>query len=259
MNNTDLGRVHAFLLRNRIAETVSSRRTISREERDIAIMLRDADPQMLALLDEILDGQGLHLKSFNSLEAAGIPEGGVVFVLARKPDSMPPFFGFNQLLARMKQIRGSMDRDMDAKVWFVQLWFILLDILYSRKSRSPNALQDWVDTTFRRDIFIEAVKEYINDHVRKIPPEEMQTDVIHKILTAPKEGTVTQACNAFLELMGEAKLLEPLGDDAYRQTLLFAYEMKVNFDRQLAPLLPSQNLLESASTILIEEAESEEI
>ncbi len=248
MNNSDLGRVQAYLLRHRYAETKSTRRSISKEEREVATMLRDSDASMRTLLEEIFDGQGLLLKSFNEFEAAGIPLGATVFVLARKPDFNPPFFGTEKLIARMRQVNRGISSDSEAKIWFIQLWFILLDLLYTRKNRGPNALQDWVETSFAKDIFVDAVKEYINDQVRKIDPSTLKTDAVYKALTSPKEGTVRQLCNAFVELMVDAGLLDVIGQDSYRQTLLFAYEMKMNYDRQLATLLLSADPFSSAPT-----------
>ena len=94
-------------------------------------MLRDADASMRTLLEEIFDGQGLALKSFNEFEAAGIPLGATVFVLARKPDFNPPFFGTEKLIARLRQVSRAIASDAEAKIWFTQLWFILLDLLYT--------------------------------------------------------------------------------------------------------------------------------
>lgn len=256
MNNSDLGRVQAYLLRYRHAETKSARRSINRDEREVATMLRDADSSMRALLEEIFDGQGLELKSFNEFEAAGIQVGATVFVLARKPDSNPPFWGTEKLIARMMQVRGGIDKD-DAKIWFTQLWFVLLDLLYTRKNRSPNSLQDWVETTFVKDVFVDAVKKYINDHVLKIDPSTLKTDAVYNALTSQKDGTVTQLCNAFLDLMADAGLINAVGQDGYRQTLLFAYEMKVNYDRQLAILLPNVDPFSSASAMLVDDTENE--
>lgn len=256
MNNSDLGRVQAYLLRYRHAETKSARRSINRDEREVATMLRDADSSMRALLEEIFDGQGLELKSFNEFEAAGIQVGATVFVLARKPDSNPPFWGTEKLIARMMQVRGGIDKD-DAKIWFTQLWFVLLDLLYTRKNRSPNSLQDWVETTFVKDVFVDAVKKYINDHVLKIDPSTLKTDAVYNALTSQKDGTVTQLCNAFLDLMADAGLINAVGQDGYRQTLLFAYEMKVNYDRQLATLLPNVDPFSSASAMLVDDTENE--
>lgn len=255
MNNSDLGRVHAFLLRHRCVETKSDRRNISKEEKEIAGLLRAADPSMRRLLDEILDGQGLMLKSFDEFEAAGIPVGATVFVLARKPEATPPFFGTEHLITRMKLQKN--DTDTDAKIWFTQLWFILLDLLYTRKNRSPNSLQEWVETAFDRNIFIDTVKSYLNDEVRKIDPNTLAVRTVYDALMTPKEGSVTRLCHAFLELMVDAGLLEKSGDDSYRQTLLFAFEMKLNYDRQLAPLWPSADAYDAASTLLIEDTEEE--
>lgn len=250
MNNTDLGRVQAYLMRYRMAATQSMRRGVSREEREIATMLRAADPAMIQLLCEILDGQGYVLASMTDLDVKGVPAGGTVFMLARKPDSDAPCFGTERMIARLRSIK-SVDTDTAAKTWFVQLWFILLDLIYTRRNRSPNSLQEWVDTGFKKTLFVDCVKEYINDHVRKIDINTLQTDAIYTILTTPKEAGFTQICNAFLELMCEAALLEQIEPEVYRQTLLFAYEIKLNFDRQLAPIFSMNDPLDAASSVLI--------
>lgn len=256
MNNSDMGRVHAYLLRHRFIETKSGRRNVSREEREIAILLRDADFAMRRQFEEILDGQGLQLVAFTSFDVKGIASGATVFMLARKPDSAPPFWGTERLVSRMLQVRG-INNEPEAKTWFTQLWFVLLDLLYTRKNRSPNAMQDWVDTTFSKEVFIDAVKDYLNDQVRKIDPGTLEVDQVYKTLTSLKTGAEAQVCNAFLELMMDAGLIEDVNKDAYRQSLLFAYEMKTNFDRQLATLLPSIDQLAAATEILVERTEDE--
>ncbi|WP_157273719.1 hypothetical protein [Thiobacillus denitrificans] len=256
MNNSDMGRVHAYLLRHRFIETKSGRRNVSREEREIATLLRDADFAMRRQFEEILDGQGLQLVAFTSFDVKGIASGATVFMLARKPDSAPPFWGTERLVSRMLQVRG-INNDAEAKTWFTQLWFVLLDLLYTRKNRSPNAMQDWVDTTFTKEVFIDAVKDYLNDQVRKIDPGTLEVDQVYKTLTSLKTGAEAQVCNAFLELMLDAGLIEEVNKDAYRQSLLFAYEMKTNFDRQLAHLLPSLDQLAAATEILVERTEEE--
>lgn len=118
-------------------------------------------------------------------------------------------------------------------------------------------MQDWVDTTFTKEVFIDAVKDYLNDQVRKIDPGTLEVDQVYKTLTNLKTGAEAQVCNAFLELMLDAGLIEEVNKDAYRQSLLFAYEMKTNFDRQLAHLLPSPDQLAAATEILVERTEEE--
>lgn len=252
MNNSDLGRVQAYLLRHRMASTHALRKTISKEERDIAVMLRDADVSMFRLLAEILEGQGFLLFQMTASDALGIPEGATVFMLLRRPDFESPIFGVDHLVAMMR-VRG-VDSDTAAKTWYVQLWFVLMDILYTRRNRSPQAIQDWVDTPFKKTIFIDSVREYINDVVRKIDVSTLPDTTVWETLTARKEGTVTQLCAAFLDLMCGASLLEEVeADTTYRQTLLFAQEVRLNYDRQLASIVLPADPFSAASTVLIEE------
>lgn len=257
MNNTDMGRAYAYLLRNRMVESKSMRRNVSREERDMAIMLRDADAHMRALLDEFLDGQGLMLKSFSD-DVKGLPTGAVSFVLARKPDTDPPFFGTERMIARMQQAGGSDVSERDAKIWFVHIWFILMDILYTRRGCSPGELQDWVEKSFTKAVLVEVMRDYLNEEVRKIDPATLTTPTIHTSLTSFKEGTVAQFCNNFLDLMMDARLIESIGSDLYRPTLLFAFEVKLNYDRQLEPFLTTTAPFNAATAVLTREVTMEE-
>ncbi len=256
MNNSEMGRVHAWLLRHRIVESRSERRSVGKEEREIAGLLLNADYAVRRQFEEILEGQGLLLVTLTSLDAKGIASGATVFMLARKHDSAAPFWGTERLVSRMMQSKG-INTETEARTWFTQLWFLLLDLLYTRKNRSPNAMQDWVDTSFVKEVFIDSVKDYLNDQVRKIDPSTLETDRVYRILTGLKEGGIAMACNAFLELMVDAGLLEEVGEETYRQSLLFAYEMKNNFDRQLKPLLPAQDPFGAATEIVVERTDED--
>lgn len=254
MNNHDLGKVQAYLLRHRYVETKSSRRNISRDEREVATLLRDADPEMMVLLREILNGQGLELVQFGEFDVAGITSGAMVFMVARLPDTSPSIFGTDVLDNRMRQVRG-IQSDTAAKIWFVQLWFVHLDLIYTRHNRGPHEMQEYVGAVFTRDTLIDATREYINDQVRKTDQSILQDDTVYRTLTSLKEGSVADAVNAFLELLVNAGLLEKNSDDTYRQTLLAAYEMKANYDRQLSSLLPTEDIAESATNLLIQDEE----
>lgn len=254
MNNHDLGRVHAYLLRHRYVETKSNRRNISKDEREVATLLRDADPEIKVLLREILNGQGLELVQFGEFDVTGIPSGATVFIIARLPDTIPSLFGTDTLDARMRQVRG-IQSDTAAKIWFVQLWFIHLDLIYSRRNRGPHEMQDYVGAVFTRDTLIDATRDYINDQVRKTNQSALEDDTVYRTLTSLKDGSVADAVNAFLELLVNAGLLEKNSDDTYRQTLLSAYEMKANYDRQLSSLMPAGDIAESATNLLIHDEE----
>lgn len=254
MNNHDLGRVHAYLLRHRYVETKSNRRNISKDEREVATLLRDADPEIKVLLREILNGQGLELVQFGEFDVTGIPSGATVFIIARLPDTIPSLFGTDTLDARMRQVRG-IQSDTAAKIWFVQLWFIHLDLIYSRRNRGPHEMQDYVGAVFTRDTLIDATRDYINDQVRKTNQSALEDDTVYRTLTSLKDGSVADAVNAFLELLVNAGLLEKNSDDTYRQTLLSAYEMKANYDRQLSSLMPAGDISESATNLLIHDEE----
>lgn len=208
---------------------------------------------MRNLLAEIFDGQGLVLHQYSDTEVPGIPVGATVFALLRKPDSNPPFFGSERLLARMR--RGSIKSDTEAKIWFVQIWFVHLDLIYTRKNRAPSEMLKYVEAIFSKDVLIQTTLAYINDLVRKLDTTSVESDSLYKILTEAKEGTVKMAVGGFLELQVEAGLLSTADELVYRQTLLSAAEMKLNYDRQLASLMPNPDAVQASHTLLIEEDE----
>lgn len=253
LNNNELGRVQAYLLRHRYIETKSSKRKVSREENELATLLRDADGSMRNLLSEILDGQGLILLQYIDTEVPGMPLGATVFVLVRKPDSAPPFFGLEKLLSRMK--RGSIKTDTEAKIWFVQIWFVHLDLICTRKNRAPSEMLKYVDAIFKQDVLVDTVRLYINDHVCKLDSSIISNDIVYKTLADATEAKIKMAVVGFLELLTEAGLLYTSDEDVYRQTLLSAAEMKINYDRQLAPLMPSTDVISASRSLLIQEEE----
>ncbi len=104
----------------------------------------------------------------------------------------------------------------------------------------------------------EAVRDYLNEEVRKIDPATLATPTIHTSLTSFKEGTVAQFCNNFLDLMMDARLIESIGSDLYRPTLLFAFEVKLNYDRQLEPFLTTIAPFDGATAVLTREVTIEE-
>jgi hypothetical protein len=254
MNNNELGMTMAYLLRHRYVETKSNRRNISKEEREVAYLLRDAEQDMLNLLREIFNGQELNLVQLGEFDVAGIPSGATTFMVTRQASFTPLIFGMDTLLSRMRQVRP-INTDTSAKVWFIQLWFIHLDLIYSSRNRAPNELQDYVSAVFTKDAFLTAVKEYINDYVLKVDTSDVVNDSVYRALSALKDGSIAEAVNAFLELMVDSGLLERNSEETYRQTLLSAYEMKENYNRQLSELMPASNISESVENLLVQSEE----
>jgi hypothetical protein len=247
MRIQEVGRIQGYLIRHRQIGTKSERGGVDKEEREIAISLRDAGPETKALLRQLFEGQGLVLHEFGESDVKGTG-GGTVFVLARSPESKAPFFGYEQLISNMKQ---NNDTQADAKTWFVHIWFVLLDLFYTSRQRGPSEMQGYVDTTFTTDVLVQSVRKYLYDHVRKIDRQSILDTSAYETLLSEKKKRLERYCSSFLELMLDARLIERRGVDTYRQSLLSAYEMKLNFDRQLALLLPSATPIDAAHALLI--------
>jgi hypothetical protein len=81
MSSFEMGRVSAFLLKHRKVEEKSDRRTIPREERDIAELLREAPVDSARFLEELMNGYGFGLTTLTSYDIAGIPLGAKVTLL----------------------------------------------------------------------------------------------------------------------------------------------------------------------------------
>jgi len=233
MNPYEMGRVSAFLERYRRIEEKSQRRQISREEKDLALLLREASEEVLAFLHEMLRGRGFWLVTLNSFEIRGIPEGCRVHLLVRR-GGMQPLLLDTEAITRVMDAGGKVAA---ARIWFTQIWLTQLDLLYTQRQRAPTERNRWLDVTFTRNELTQAVRAHINDYVRRINPSELKASEVYEVLCSEKGAQVENFVRRFLALMVDGYMLEEVGKDVYRQTMLAAVEMKENYDSVLAPLM----------------------
>lgn len=246
------GQVMAFLLKYRRLETFSTRKKSKADERALALLLRDSAPEDRAELAGALRGMGFDLVEFTSLSTQGIQPGGHVFVLIRRFDDSGDLLGERWIEDRMALRNNSV---AERRIWFTQFWFVLFDLLYTRRDRTPSEVSRYVETTFTKPDLSQAMREYINELVRKLGHDAVKDDAVYSCLISESGTLVDQYAERFLSLMADGALLDRLGEDKYRQSLVSAAEMRSNYLQGLEPLMQALmkagNPLEEAPGLLV--------
>lgn len=234
MTPYDMGRISGFLLKHRKLEDRPDKRGLQRDEKDLAIVLREASMENMRDLEDLLSGQGYVLVALNSFDVAGIGQGSRVYLLPRKSDNVCPLLDASRLAEKMDPASG---RATAAKIWFTQIWLVHLDLLYTQRDRGPHERNQWMEATFTKDMLEQAIREHINGYVRRLNPTELEESDVYEVLVAEKGADIARYTKRFLDLMCECGMLDERSDGVYRQSLLSAVEMKENYDRTLAPLM----------------------
>ena len=239
MTPFEMGKASAFLLKHRKVEEKSERRSIQREERDIAEILREAPLDSMRFLEEMMTGYGFDLVTLSSFDVKGIAPGSRVYLLVRLSNAECPLLDSNRLVERMstKENKAKEGRASEAKIWFTQIWLMHLDLIYTALDRGPLERNLWLEATFTEEKLAQAVLEHINGYVRRLNPQECEQSDVYQTLIAEKGSDRTRYVKRFLSIMVDAGMLEEVGQNTYRQSLLSAVEMKANYERVLGPLM----------------------
>ncbi len=258
-----MGRISAYLLKNRKIEFRTDKRCRNKDEREFAELLRDAPQDSMADLCELMNGYGFDLITLTTFDVAGIGSNERVYLLCRKPNVECPLLDLPRALERIETATG---RTLHAKVWLTQFWLLHLDLIYTQRDRGADERNRWLDATFTKDALIEAMRKHINEGVRRLNPEVLADNEVYEVLIAEKGFSIDRYAKRFLDLMVDAFMLEDKGNGVYRQTLLSAVEMKENYGRVLEPLmladrtmLPGKGLSSVAEPLLVEPVHGEEV
>jgi hypothetical protein len=234
MTPFEMGKIGAYLLKHRKVEEKSERRTIQREERDIAEILREAPGDSKRFLEEMMLGYGFELVTLTAFDVKGIAPGARVYLLVRSVNTECPLLDTGKMIEKMS---GTERKAGASKIWFTQIWLMHLDLMYTAKDRSPHERNLWLDSGFTEEHLAHSMREHINGFVRKLNPQEVEQSEVYRILCAEKGADLPRYVNRFLSMMVEAGMLDEIGPGNYRQSLLSAVEMKESYDRFLAPLM----------------------
>lgn len=234
MTPFEMGRISAYLLKHRKIEFRKEKRGRHKDEHELAELLKDAPQESMTDLCELMNGYGFDLITLTTFDVSGIGSGERVFMLSRKPNVECPLLDLPRALDRIEPAGG---RTVQAKVWLTQFWLLHLDLIYTQRDRGADERNKWLDATFTKDALIEAMREHINEGVRRLNPETLADNEIYEVLTSEKGVSIDRYAKRFLDLMVDAFMLEDKGNGVYRQTLLSAVEMKENYGRILEPLM----------------------
>lgn len=234
MTPFEMGRISAYLLKHRKIEFRKEKRGRHKDEHELAELLKDAPQESMTDLCELMNGYGFDLITLTTFDVSGIGSGERVFMLSRKPNVECPLLDLPRALERIEPAGG---RTVQAKVWLTQFWLLHLDLIYTQRDRGADERNKWLDATFTKDALIEAMREHINEGVRRLNPETLDDKEIYEVLTSEKGVSIDRYAKRFLDLMVDAFMLEDKGNGVYRQTLLSAVEMKENYGRILEPLM----------------------
>lgn len=255
MTPFEMGRVSAYLLKNRKIEFRVDKRARNKDEHELAELLRNAPQDSMMDLCDMMNGSGFDLITLSTFDVAGIGSNERVYLLSRKPNMECLLLDLPRALERLEPASG---RATAAKIWLTQFWLLHLDLIYTKRDRGADERNRWLDATFTKDALIEAMREHINEGVRRLNPETLSDNEVYDVLTAEKGVSIDRYAKRFLDLMVEAFMLEDKGNDVYRQTLLSAVEMKENYGRILEPLmladraaLPGNGLASVVAPLLI--------
>lgn len=234
MTPFEMGRISAYLLKHRKIEFRKEKRGRHKDEHELAELLKDASQESMTDLCELMNGYGFDLITLTTFDVSGIGSGERVFMLSRKPNVECPLLDLPRALERIEPAGG---RTVQAKVWLTQYWLLHLDLIYTQRDRGADERNKWLDATFTKDALIEAMREHINEGVRRLNPETLDDKEIYEVLISEKGISIDRYAKRFLDLMVDAFMLEDKGNGVYRQTLLSAVEMKENYGRILEPLM----------------------
>lgn len=261
MTPFEMGRISAYLLKHRKIEFRTEKRGRHKDEHELAELLKDAPKDSMTDLCELMNGYGFDLITLTTFEVSGIGSGERVFMLSRKPNVECQLLDLPRALERMDSTSG---RILQSKVWLTQFWLLHLDLIYTQRDRGADERNKWLDATFTKDALIEAMREHINESLRRLNPETLADNEIYDVLTSEKGVSIDRYAKRFLDLMVDAFMLEDKGNGVYRQTLLSAVEMKENFGRILEPLMladreshPGKGLAGIAESLLVEPIHNE--
>lgn len=261
MTPFEMGRISAYLLKHRKIEFRKEKRGRHKDEHELAELLKDAPQESMTDLCELMSGYGFDLITLTTFDVSGIGSGERVFMLSRKPNVECPLLDLPRALERIEPAGG---RTVKAKVWLTQFWLLHLDLIYTQRDRGADERNKWLDATFTKDALIEAMREHINEGVRRLNPETLDDKEIYEVLISEKGVSIDRYAKRFLDLMVDAFMLEDKGNGVYRQTLLSAVEMKENYGRILEPLmladrerLPGKGFAGITESLLVESVHGE--
>jgi|TARA_B100000749_G_C18387299_1_gene448682 hypothetical protein len=216
----NLGHLLTFMLRHREARLGSGTRKSHPGELDVAKALDDLDIQQWDVLGKLAEAFGFKLEIVEG--GPGRPEiGERTFLFLRNPQSgMPEFGGSHSALEAMKRQKN--ETQQTARTWWIFIWSHHMALLYD--GRSLTEVSRFTGADFRREHLVGLVMSGIDTLSRIDVAPDKRAIFAQILLEVDPHREVQIRVDSFLMTMTEAGLLEQVGDDVFRQTLLAAKE-----------------------------------
>ncbi|PIW60822.1 hypothetical protein [Shewanella sp. CG12_big_fil_rev_8_21_14_0_65_47_15] len=241
MDMEDMGLIVAHLLRHRIVETHPANGRNTDEARIVGKLLFSMNTEERRSLDKIFAGMRLIFVDFDWHVIPALPKGGRVYLLARDIGKGEPsaVLAPEVILDAMRE-KGNESKS-EAAAWFVHLWLVHLDLIYTNQGRSPSQLQTYPKGMFDFDVFLTLVRNHFEDLRQGLDRNEVPADAVFKTFEKASHTEVERRCRRFVNLMINAGLLTTIAKDVYQQTLLSAYEIKRNYELGLQQFVEDSN------------------
>lgn len=228
MNMSEIGQVQAYLLHYRMIERhpQGRPRRPARQgllaERDAEELLAGATEAEKDRLRQLLAGLGLRLTILEDSEYPGISPGNCLYLLQRHADGHLP--GILSRQPVLEALRLRQESQALLSVWYLQLWLLLLSLLYTRYNRALSDVSRYQEATFQVDELIDSVQRHL-EHLRQHTDQGDQREWIEALVSARGED-ISRRCRAFVGIMQRAGLIEKAteGEEVWQQTLLGALD-----------------------------------
>lgn len=241
MDMKEMGQAVSYLLQHRSVETKPAGRNIRDEEKNVGRILLNMTTDERHTMEVLFSGMSLTFIDYDDSDVPAIPKGGRVYMLARDLEKGEPssILASKAVLDDMKEKDTESNRD--AAVWFVHLWLVHLDMLYTDQGRSPKVLNRFAEGIFDFDLFLAKAKEHFEDLRNTLDRKIIPENAAFRIFEKASQGEFDRRCRRFVNLMLEAGLLAKVAKDQFQQTLLSAYEIKRNYELGLSSFVADAN------------------
>ncbi|WP_142850013.1 hypothetical protein [Telmatospirillum sp. J64-1] len=247
-----ISRLEAQLLRQRIVYSLSTEsRKTSTVEQEIAAGLQKLRPEEEDILDRLLAAKGYRLRREDQT-FPGIPRGGQVWALVRRPDfDGPALLSMTKAWERLK-LKQSETKPVTV-YWFTLLWFLTMSFFYDRIGRGVSEVSRHIEPNFRR----EELEEKVFDHLEALRREgrgkdRLKDPVAWSLLEGEEDEASVQSAQvrrrvgrflAVMQQMGMLDVTREGTEENYQQSLLCAMQIDELFSRDLVAFLPDSALL----------------
>lgn len=260
-----IGRTQEILLAHRVVQSAAPPGRRLREiDAECAELLRSLHDDESEALSELLRGQGWDLHEYDDT-MTGIPRGGRMWMLVRRPDapgrsllSLQP--AWRRLAISSSELRAT------TIYWFAFIWMLMLSFMYERIGRPVSAESEYIRAEFGRDELEEKIIERLEAlRLSGSVGRETRLPIAEALLEGSSGETtrkqIQRRVGLFLEIMRDAQMIEKTreedGTELWRQTLLCAVQVNELYAAELIHLVPDDETLAELDRFLA--AESNEV